>query len=135
MQENLVFYDGTCGMCHGVVQFLLEHDKKKTFLFAPLQGETAKHVLKDWRSSFPNADTIILVENYPSHKQIFAFGKGGFRICWRLGGFWKIPGLLSFLPGCFYNWGYRWVARHRFQWFDKQACLIPDTRDVKRFLP
>jgi len=137
MDKHLIFYDGTCGMCHGVVQFLLKQDKNKIFAFAPLQGETAAHLLNDWRICFPDADSLVLVENYRDNdnKKILLFGNGALRICWLLGGLWKIPGIISFFPTFFYDWGYRWIARHRFQWFEKQTCLIPKMEDLKRFLP
>ncbi len=136
-QQHIVFYDGTCGMCHFVVQFLLKHDTRGCFVFAPLQGITAASELSHWRNSYPLADTLVLIENYQDLKQrkILAFGKGALRICWLLGGAWKIIGILSFLPSCLYDWGYRWVASHRFQWFERQTCLIPKSQDIKRFLP
>ena len=117
--QHLVFYDGTCGMCHQAVQFLLKHDRHGIFLFAPLQGETAALLLQKWRTVFPGADSLVLMQNYkdPKHKQIYAFGKGALRICWLLGGLWKIPGFISFLPAGLYDWVYRWIAYRRFQWF------------------
>ena len=135
--QHLIFYDGTCGMCHWVVQFLLRYDIKKLFVFAPLQGETAQVLLKDWRTSNPEADSLVLIENYqdPKKKKIYIFGKGALRICWLLGRFWMIPGSISFLPSFLYDWIYRWVARHRFQWFASQSCLIPRNQDSSRFLP
>jgi len=134
---HLIFYDGTCGMCHHIVQFLLKHDKKNIFVFAPLQGETAHQLLNNWRTTHPDADTIVLLENYrdQDNKHIYIFAKAALRICWLLGGMWKILGVISFLPPFLYNWAYRWVARHRFQWFEKQSCLIPTTQDINRFLP
>jgi predicted DCC family thiol-disulfide oxidoreductase YuxK len=134
--QHLLFYDGTCGMCHRAVQFLLKNDKNNIFVFAPLQGKTAADLLKDWRIAFPNADTLVLVQNYcTDNPKIFAFGRGVLRTCWLLGGFWKIPGLISFLPSSLYDWIYKWVARHRFKWFEPKICLIPKTQDLNRFLP
>lgn len=135
-REHIVFYDGTCGMCHWVVQFLLKHDHNEHFVFAPLQGETAKLLLKDWRNTEPDVDSLVLIENYknPEQRQIYVFGKGALRICWLLGGFWSIPGSISFLPGVLYDWIYRWIARHRFQWFSRPSCLIPKGQDSTRFL-
>jgi len=135
--QHLVFFDGTCGMCHGVVQFLLKHDKENVFVFAPLQGETAADFLDDWRNKYPDADTLVLIENYQddSMKRIFMYGKGALRICWLLGGMWKVPGAISFLPPFLYDWGYRYIARHRFQWVERKSCLIPKVEDLNRFLP
>lgn len=135
--QHLVFYDGTCGMCHSAVLFLLKHDHRHVFMFAPLQGQTAKVFLKDGGDSPPNADSLILVENYqnPNQMQISLFGKGALRICWLLGGWWKFPGSLSFLPAVLYDWLYRWIACRRFQWFSRQTCMIPEKQDANRFLP
>lgn len=138
MMENkkhpIIFYDGTCGLCHHAVQFVLKYDKKKLFLFAPLQGKTAKTYLNDWQKANPQADTVILLEWGQSSPSITSFGKGALRICWLMGGVWAIPGLFSFLPPFLYNWIYRAIAKRRFQLFERQSCLIPPLADPNRFL-
>lgn len=126
-EQPLIFYDGTCGMCHGVVRFLLKHDHQRIFLFAPLQGETAAKILK---APF-DPETIVLVEE----GHFWTQGKAVFRILWLLGGIWKLPGALFFLPAFLYNWGYRWIAKRRFQWFKRPDCPVPQTDDLSRFLP
>jgi predicted DCC family thiol-disulfide oxidoreductase YuxK len=130
--KHLLFYDGSCGLCHRAVQFVLKVDKRKQFLFAPLQGETAAQLLKGQYRD----DSLILLEDYQGkHRRKWVLGKGALRLCWLLGGMWKIPGILSFLPGFLYNWVYRLIARFRYQLFPRQICLIPDTQDISRFLP
>lgn len=128
--KHLIFYDGTCGFCHKTIQFVLRHDTKKIFLFAPLQGETAKKYV----GNFTDLDTVVLVENFETDKEIYTYGKGGFRIMWLLGGLWAVPGSISFLPSFLYDWGYRAVARHRYEWVEKESCLIPTKEDQTRFL-
>lgn len=135
MKKHLVFYDGSCGMCQGIIQFILKHDRKHHFVFAPLQGDTAKHLLASWRCSFPDADTFVLMENYQNfNKKISVFGKGALRLCWLLGGRWRLLGLISFLPAFLYDWIYKGVAKNRFYWFQK-TCLINKNHDLNRFLP
>lgn len=86
---HLVFYDGECGLCDHVVQFLLWADRKGVFVFAPLQGETAREVLKGLPEESRGADSLVLVENYKSENaQFYLFGKGALRIAWLLGGLW-----------------------------------------------
>lgn len=148
-KQHLVLYDGTCGLCHRAVQFILRHDVNKMFMFAPLQGETAHELLYTQRPqikalgvttspnhSLKNMDTLVLIENYSDkeHRNFLTYGDGVFRIYWLLGRWWMVPGILSFLPGFLYNWCYRWVARHRVDWFPKETCLIPLTKDPERFL-
>jgi predicted DCC family thiol-disulfide oxidoreductase YuxK len=132
---HLVFYDGQCGFCDHTVQFLLKRDRKKQFLFAPLQGETAKQVLKNLPENYKSEDTLILMENYQTQTEhIYILGKAAFKVCWHLGNFWTLLGLFSFLPGCLYNWAYRLIAKYRHSFFSN-VCLLPDPRYADRFLP
>lgn len=128
--QHLVFYDGSCGLCDHAVQFVLKHDKQGIFAFAPLQGETAKKLL----AIKPDADSLILIENFQEpDAETFILGKGALRILWQLGGFWAIPGSISFLPACLYDWGYRLVAKNRHRLFP-ETCTIPKSEHKNRFL-
>ena len=43
-----VFYDGSCGLCHRAVQFLLARDNRGArFRYAALQGATAARLIGD----------------------------------------------------------------------------------------
>lgn len=130
-KNHLLFYDGECGICDRMAQFVLNNDKHNRFLFAPLQGETAKRVLPP---GYRTLDSLCLIENYGSPGEIFMReGKGGMRIFWLLGGWWKLLGWISFLPSVLYDWAYRYLARNR----DRTApvCKLPDPRRLGRFLP
>ncbi|MGK5595290.1 MAG: thiol-disulfide oxidoreductase DCC family protein [Parachlamydiaceae bacterium] len=132
---HLVLYDGTCGLCHGAVQFILRNDRRKIFQFAPLQGEIASTLLQDWKRRYPGADTIVLIESWDQpNQQMLSYGKAALRILWLLGGSWALLGVFSFLPSFLSNWIYRYIARNRYTWFGHQECLIPRDSDRKRFL-
>lgn len=136
MVKNLVFYDGQCGLCDQVVQFLLRVDTQGKFIFAPLQGSTAAVILKDMPAEYKSADSVVLVENYQSSDQKFyVLGKAAFRILWILGGAWSLPGWISFLPSFLYDWGYCIVARNRHYFFPQDKCVLPDPKLKDRFLP
>lgn len=136
MGKHLVFYDGVCGLCDHAVQFILFHDSKALFDFAPLQGQTASEMLKSLPADIRNADSLILIENYKSaDPHIYIYGKGAFRILWLLGGLWTLPGSISWLPSWLYDWGYRLVARNRHRLFSSDSCVIPPPDKQQRFLP
>ncbi len=136
MNHHLVFYDGQCGFCDRVVQWVIKQDKNRIFLFAPLQGKTAQKVLGILTPDQKQLDTLILIENYATpEQQIALLGKGALRICWLLGGIWRVLGALSFLPALLYDWGYRLVARNRHLFFKNDACVIPTAEEAERFLP
>ncbi len=131
-----MFYDGQCGLCDRIVQFLLRADRKEQFLFAPLQGTTAVTVLKDLPDEYKTVDSLVLVENYQQPDQRFyVMGRGAFRILWILGGWWMLLGWIAFLPPILYDWGYRMVARNRHRLFTGDVCELPDPNKRKRFLP
>ncbi|MBA3238601.1 MAG: DUF393 domain-containing protein [Parachlamydiaceae bacterium] len=134
--SHLVFYDGSCGLCDHVVQFLLAHDKKGLFLFAPLQGKTALKVLNKLPPEYIGEDSLVLVENFQeANERFYVLGKGALRIMWLLGGGWKLLGWISFLPAFLYDWAYRLVARNRKHFFSKESCLLPSQNENSRFLP
>ena len=38
MVENIIYYDGECGLCHLAVRFILRVDSKNKFYFSPLSN-------------------------------------------------------------------------------------------------
>lgn len=120
---DIIFYDGSCAMCHWAVKWVAKRDKKGHFYFAPLDGSTAKKKLQ----GITLPDSLVLLEG---DKVLFR-SKACFRIAWRLGGIWSLIGWLSFLP----DWAlipadaiYRLVAKTR-----AQSCDLTIKGD--RFLP
>ncbi len=134
--QHLLFYDGECGLCDHLVQFVLKVDKQKAFAFAPLQGQTAKKYLEKLPNEVKTADSLILIENYrSSDSKILIYGKGAFRTLWLVGGIWVLFGWISFLPPCLYNWAYFLVAKNRHRLFSKNYCRLTDFSENSRFLP
>lgn len=56
--RDLIFYDGTCGLCRGWLRFLLRGDRDGTrFRYAPLQGKTwLARVAAERRDELPDRD-------------------------------------------------------------------------------
>ncbi len=134
MESPLVFYDGKCGMCNWVVQFILRHEHSKLCHFTPLEGETGRKLLPHWAHK---ANTIVLIED-PGAKEptVLIRSKAVFRVCWLMGGPWRVPGLLSFLPGFLFDWAYRIVAANRYRVFGYgDSCIVPSEEERSRFLP
>ena len=132
MHEHLIFFDGECPFCHRSVRHLIEIDKQKRLVFAPLQGETAQEILVGPQSPLKNANSIVLVENYESTERRFWIeSKAIFRTYWLVGG-WGILGIFCFLPSGISDFFYRWFAAHRHQ-FKLKMPEKPGPEN--RFLP
>ena len=82
--RNLVLYDGECGLCDRLVQWLLRHDRDGILSYAALQGETAKPYVTG------DMDTMVFVERGDGGStRVFERSRGVFRILQKLGGIWR----------------------------------------------
>lgn len=136
MAKHLIFYDGQCGLCDRMVQLVLRQDPLERFDFAPLEGLTAAKMLKSLPPEKKTGESLILIEDYrETNQHFYIFGKAIFRICWLLGGFWSIPGLLFWLPSFLYDSGYRLVSKNRHKLFKNEGCTLPIKENEHRFLP
>ena len=131
LTHPIVFFDGVCGLCNRLVDFLLRTDKKDSFRVAPLQGETAQRMLP---ALTEDAETwsVLYLDERGLHDQ----SDVTIQVCRRLGGVWGLVGLLRMIPKSLRNVGYRYIARNRYGWFGKHdTCRLPDPEEQARFLP
>jgi predicted DCC family thiol-disulfide oxidoreductase YuxK len=126
----ILLFDGVCNLCNGFVNFIISHDKKKIFLFAPIQSEAGKKILNDHRFS-SNLASLVLIEN----DKILLRSEAGLRVLELLGGFWKLFLVLKILPLFIRNFLYDKIAEHRYKLYGKkESCRKPDKLTIDRFL-
>jgi predicted DCC family thiol-disulfide oxidoreductase YuxK len=133
----ILVYDGVCGLCHRLVQFVLARDTSDQFRFARLQGDLAATLLRRHGFDAQELDTVYLVTDYaqPGEK-ISARSDAVISVLRQLGGFWAAAAaLLRALPTWFRDWGYRVVAGNRYRIFGKyEVCPLPREEYRHRFL-
>lgn len=129
-QSPVIFFDGVCGLCNAWVDFVLARDKRRQFRFGPLQGKTAKESLQ--LPAETALDSVTLVDA----GGVFRKSDAVSRILIRLGGIWRLGGwLLRLIPRPLRDWGYDFVARHRYRWFGKkETCRLPTPDERARFV-
>jgi predicted DCC family thiol-disulfide oxidoreductase YuxK len=134
--RRIVLYDGLCGMCDGVVQFLLRHDRNNAFQFAPQQGEVARQIVERHAIAPEGAETIFVIDNYDSPRErvciksdaVLLIAKG-------LGGIWTLALAAHLLPRSIRDAFYDLIARNRYKFSGRRnACRIPDPEVQHRFL-
>lgn len=132
----LVLYDGVCGLCDRVVQWLLDHDTAGRLRFAALQGETAER-LRRQRPEIPTGiDSVVFVLREDATTHVFLRAEAVFRLTEFLGlRPWWLR-LSRRLPRPLADLGYRLVAASRYRLFGKfDECRIPSPEVRARFLP
>lgn len=134
--QHLILYDGTCGFCHWTVRWVINRDKKERFLFAPLQGDTARRFSDRIPLAGLNLESVVLIENWQeANPAISVEGKAAARIATLLGGWWRFWGFFYRIMPSLYDKLYRYIAKRRNLLFPKASCIIPEGLPTIRFLP
>jgi predicted DCC family thiol-disulfide oxidoreductase YuxK len=118
----IIFFDGVCNLCTGVVQFVIRHDPKHRFRFASLQSEVGQQLLQQHNLPTEEFGSFILFEK----GKVFTKSSAALTVIKKLAGFW--PALYAFMivPSFIRNGVYNWVAKNRYKWFGKkEECWIP----------
>jgi predicted DCC family thiol-disulfide oxidoreductase YuxK len=129
---SIVLYDGTCGLCHKSVNWILKHEQDHELQFAPLQGETAA-ALRTKHPEIPElVESVVLVENDTPTLRTKAI----FHIARHLRRPWRWMYRLRWLPSRLLDLGYRAIAAIRYRiWGRADVCALPSPEQRRRFLP
>lgn len=129
--ERIVLFDGVCNYCNSTVNFIIRHDHKKHFRFAPLQSDVAKKILSSFGIIKADPDTFFLLEN----GRLFSRSSAALRLFKSLPRYWKWTQLFWVVPKFLRDAVYTFVARHRYQWFGKRdECIVPGPNIRDRFI-
>jgi predicted DCC family thiol-disulfide oxidoreductase YuxK len=137
MSNPIILYDGVCGLCHRLVQFLLKQRTLDRFRFASLQSNFAARVLQRHGSSPGQLDTLYVVLNFEEDAEhLLARSEAAAYVLRELGGRWRsLGGMLRALPAWMRDFLYDLVARSRYRLHGKYAiCPLPDAKYRSRFL-
>ena len=133
----IILYDGVCGLCNSLVQFLLKRDREGRLRFASLQSDFAANVLRRHGFDPKDLDTMHLVENYDQPgERILQRSNAILRAGRELGGFWSALAVAGkIVPRPLRDLFYGLVARSRYRVFGKyETCMLPDPNQRSRFL-
>lgn len=133
----IVLYDGVCGLCNRLVQFLLKRDKHDHLRFASLQSDFAAKVLGRHGIDPKDLDTLHVVEDFEKlGERVLHRSDAILRAGRELGGLWAVAASIArILPHPLRDLAYRFVARNRYRVFGKyETCLLPEPNQRKKFL-
>jgi predicted DCC family thiol-disulfide oxidoreductase YuxK len=129
--KYIVFFDGVCNLCNGMVQFILKRDKKKRFLFGSLQGKTGQEYLRKYHLPTDNFYSFMLIEG----NVLYTRSTGVLRMLKHLGGLWQLLYVFIAIPPVIRDGIYKLIATNRYKWFGKKdQCRVPTAEERERFL-
>jgi predicted DCC family thiol-disulfide oxidoreductase YuxK len=136
MGQHLLLYDGVCGLCDRLVQFVLKRDRNDKFRFAALQSRFAHEYLPKHGKDPAVLDTVYLVLNYGADaEKLLSKGKAALTVCKEIGGGWSLLYIFAVLPSFILDLFYNLVAGNRYRIFGKaNACRIPSAHERAKFI-
>lgn len=119
---DTVYYDGNCGLCHHVVEFLIPEDVDGSrFRFAPLDSDV-------FRNAVPEADRASLPDSVvvQTEGRVLVESMAALHLLSRLGGLWRLLAWVGCLvPESWANALYRLIARSRRSLFAQPEGMCP----------
>ena len=133
---HLVLYDGVCGLCSRLLQFLLKHDQRAVFNFASLQSATGKAMVARWGGNPDELTSFYVLANYRTgHARMFSRSSAALFVAGELGWPWRVAVLMRVLPSAILDRVYDVVAQSRYRVFGRyEQCLTPRPEFRSRFV-
>jgi len=127
----IIVFDGVCNFCNGSVQFVIRHERTPEFQFAPLQSDAGRALLVKHGIDPDDVTTFMLVEGATASIKSAAALRIARHFFWP----WKALTWFRIFPAPLRDWGYDFIARHRYRWFGKRdTCMVPTAALRARFL-
>lgn len=130
-EHAVIFYDGECGLCDRLVQFVLPRDPDGYFHFAALQSDYARSALAQAGLPTDDFDTMVLIESGRAYVRSTA----ALRVLRRLRGPWPVFYASIVVPLPIRDFVYGLIARNRKRWFaPPSTCGAPKPGWSERFI-
>ena len=133
---HLVLYDGVCGLCSSLLQFLLTHDRRGVFAFASLQSATGRAVVEGLGGDPADVTSFYVLANYRTdRRRTLARSKAALFVAGQLGWPWKAAVIARVLPSGVLDRAYNVIARNRYRVFGRfEQCPAPRPEFRGRFV-
>ncbi len=130
-EQPILFFDGACQLCAGLVRFAIKRDRRGRLQFAALQSALAQERVGRFGRDPLDLDTAILIEGEAMHLRSAAI----LRALELLGGPWSGLAVLRRLPRGLRDWLYMRVAwaRNRLWKRDPEAAQRTREQFPERF--
>jgi predicted DCC family thiol-disulfide oxidoreductase YuxK len=137
MSHPILLYDGVCGLCNRLVQFILRRDRDAVFRFASLQSAFAATILARHAASPDDLDTVyVVVDHELPNEHLLSRSDAVLFVLKKLPGAWPpLAFCLRLMPKFLRDAAYNVIARNRYAIFGRsEVCALPRAQDRSRFL-
>ena len=128
--QNIIFFDGQCNLCNGVIGFIIKKDRGKLFVYCSLQSEKAQKLLQN-HYDFSSIDSLVLWQE----GRLLTQSTAALLICTQLSTPIKWPAyVLLAIPLIVRDFCYSLISRYRYWLFGRRdVCHPPHPNERKLF--
>jgi predicted DCC family thiol-disulfide oxidoreductase YuxK len=130
-EENIILFDGLCGLCSGLPAFIAKHDRALRFRYSWCQSEEGRSIATRYGISSQSPETLIYVERgTPFFKSLACV-----KIARGLDFPWRLLWIGVLIPRPIRDRIYDMISRHRYELFGRtNTCPVPPTHLQDRFI-
>ncbi len=119
---RIVLFDAECVLCSANAKFILQHDRKKVYYLASMQGSVGAQLFRHHGFDPADPTTILVIDGATVRKDSDAV----LSIYEGLGMPWRIASIFRLVPRIMRDPIYRLIARNRYRIFGKRdTCWVP----------
>jgi predicted DCC family thiol-disulfide oxidoreductase YuxK len=134
-ETSILFFDGVCGLCNKTVDFVLQADRNRVFLYSPLQGQTFRQIGRG-HPEIANLDSIVVLSHESGAEELLQRSDAILFILQHLPGYRWLARFGRLVPRPVRDSMYRLVAVTRYRiWGKRDSCRLPSQDEITRFLP
>lgn len=133
---HLVLYDGVCGLCSRLVQFVLVRDRRAVFSFASLQSVVGRATVQRNGGNPADLNSLYVIADFRSPRaRALTKTDAALFVTGQLGWPWQALQAARVVPKAVRDWMYDVVARYRYRVFGRyDQCRLPDPAFRRRFV-
>lgn len=128
----VLLYDGSCGVCSEIVQWVLAHERSHSLRFAPLESAVGRE-LRAFAGVAADLDSVLWAEQRDGRVCIETRSTAVLRVADYVGGPWRWFTVLRLVPAFIRDAAYRAFAKQRHR-LRARVCLVPTAAERARFL-
>ena len=134
--RHLILYDGVCGLCNRMNQFILPRDVAGVFNFVSLQSGVGRELVRRFGRDPDVLESFHVIVDYHSEApRLLSKARAALFVVTVLGAPWSWFRAFAVLSDAVLNRGYDLIARHRYRLFGRyETCLLPAAKHKERFI-
>jgi predicted DCC family thiol-disulfide oxidoreductase YuxK len=131
LSAPVILFDGVCNLCNSWVRFVVRHDQAAIFRFVTQQSPIGEAMIAEHMNGSWQLSSVVLIAGDSVYTESTAI----LEIFARLGLPWSWIAWARVIPLRLRDTCYRFVVRHRYQWFGRtDTCQVPSSDVRSRFI-